>query len=235
LYGIIRHELHNVATSTLDWAEHLRASFPTISLSGGFSYVDLTVLATTLDQDLPDYERLKDEFVPSHAATSAALAPRMICLQVLTPDALNRPSNTKGHLYCGISRNIKARAFLNLLAICDPSPTDYMRVVSGTGSEALAMFFASHKSSFHVPSHCYMMAARRVLGLTPGHALHVRKWPRCNESRGAFRGSGSFSLHDFVFFHVWVTPIFMPHAWTISPVALAHIMLFDSMIALFVF
>jgi hypothetical protein len=69
-----------------------------------------------------------------------------------------------------------------------------MRVVSGTGRGALATFFASHDSSFRVPCYCYnMMAANRVLGLTPGHVSHVRKCLRCNESLEALRGSGSSS------------------------------------------
>jgi hypothetical protein len=46
-----------------------------------------------------------------------------------------------------------------------PSPPDYMRVISGTGRGALALFFALHESSFKVPSDCYGMAAHRVLGL----------------------------------------------------------------------
>eukprot|EP00966_Prymnesium_polylepis_P017012 392640-Prymnesium_polylepis.1 len=57
-----------------------------------------------------------------------------------------------------------------------------MRVTSGTGRGALALFFASHESSFKVPSDCYMMAAHRVLGLTAERAAHVRKCPRCNEA-----------------------------------------------------
>jgi hypothetical protein len=69
----------------------------------------------------------------------------MICLQVPTPDALTRPSDMKGYLQCGNSRTLKARAFLDLLVFCGPSPPDYMRVVSGTGRGALAMFFASHE------------------------------------------------------------------------------------------
>jgi hypothetical protein len=56
----------------------------------------------------------------------------------------------------------------------------------------LAMFFTSHESSFRVLYDCYIiMAARRVLGLTPGHASHVRKRPRCNESPGDLAGCGS--------------------------------------------
>jgi hypothetical protein len=56
------------------------------------------VLATTLDQDLSDYVGPCVEFVPSPAASAVALAPRMTCLQVRTPDALTYPSDKKGHL-----------------------------------------------------------------------------------------------------------------------------------------
>jgi hypothetical protein len=93
----------------------------------------------------------------------------------------------------GISRTLKARDFLDILDFCGPSPPDCMHVVSGTARGALAIFFASHESSFRVSFDCYKMAAHRVLGLTQGHASHVRKCPRCNESLGALRVSGSSS------------------------------------------
>jgi hypothetical protein len=68
-----------------------------------------------------------------------------------------------------------------------------MRLISGTGRVALALFFASHESNFKVPSDCYTMAAHRVLGLTTERASHVRKCPRCNEAPSESRGSGSSS------------------------------------------
>ena len=91
---------------------------------------DLAVLATTFDQDLPDYGGHDVVFVPSPATSPAALAPRMTCLQVPTPDALTRPSDRKGRLQRGISRTLKARGVLNRLAFRHLSPPDYMRVVS---------------------------------------------------------------------------------------------------------
>jgi hypothetical protein len=45
------------------------------------------------------------------------------------------------------------------------------------GRLALTLFFASHESSFKLPSGCYTMAAHRVLGLTAERASHVRKVP----------------------------------------------------------
>jgi hypothetical protein len=143
----------------------------------GFSDVDLTVLATTLDQDLSEFVGHDVELFPSRAASPAAVAPRMTCLQVWTPDALTRPSDTKGHLQRGISRTLKARVFLDLLAFSGPSPPNYLNIVLGTGHGASAMFLASQESSFRVPSDYYIMAAYRVLCLTSGHAFHVHKYP----------------------------------------------------------
>jgi hypothetical protein len=54
---------------------------------------------STLDQDRRDFVGHDVELVHSHADSPAALAPRMTCLQVPTPDALIRPSDTKGHLH----------------------------------------------------------------------------------------------------------------------------------------
>jgi hypothetical protein len=56
-----------------------------------------TKIFRTTDDVGPDAE-----FVPSPAASPAALAPRMTCLKIPTPDALKRPSDTKGHLQRGI-------------------------------------------------------------------------------------------------------------------------------------
>jgi hypothetical protein len=84
-----------------------------------------------------------------------------------------------GHIQRGISRILCARAYLDLLAFCTPSPQNYMRVISGTGQGALTLSFASHESNFKVPSDCYTMAA--VLGLATERASHARKCPRCNE------------------------------------------------------
>jgi hypothetical protein len=55
MYGLIKHELLNVATSTLPWAVQLRGSYDTISTMGGFSESDLVVLSNILNQDLSDY------------------------------------------------------------------------------------------------------------------------------------------------------------------------------------
>jgi hypothetical protein len=60
------------------------------------------------------------ELVPSHVASPVAMAPRMTSLQVVTPDALTHPSDTKGHLLRGISRTLKARALLDILSFCGP-------------------------------------------------------------------------------------------------------------------
>jgi hypothetical protein len=56
-------------------------------------------------------------------------------------------------------------------------------VSSGTGRGDLAIFFASHESSFKVPSDCYTMATNRVLGLIEERASHARSLI----ARGAMR------------------------------------------------
>jgi hypothetical protein len=174
MYGLSRHELPNVATFTLPWAVQLRSSYDTISTIGGFSESDLVVLSNTLDQGLPDYVGPDVELVVSPVNNVVAPATRWTCLKLPTPDALTRSGDHSGsHIQRGISRILRARACLDLLAFCRPSPPDYMRVISGTARGALALFFASHESSFKVPPDCNMMAAHRVLGLTAERASHV--------------------------------------------------------------
>jgi hypothetical protein len=127
--------------------------------------------------------------VVSPVNNAVAPATQLTCLQLPTPDALTRLGDSGGHIQRGISRILRASAYLDLLAFCKPSPPDYMRVISGTGRGALTLFLASHESSFKVPSDCYTMAAHRVLGLTAERASHVRMCPRCNEASSESRGS----------------------------------------------
>jgi hypothetical protein len=54
MYGLIRQELMNVATSILPRAVQLRYSYETISTMGGFLESDLVVLTNTLNQYLFD-------------------------------------------------------------------------------------------------------------------------------------------------------------------------------------
>jgi hypothetical protein len=185
MYGLIRQELLNVATSTLPWAVQLRSSYDTISNVGGFSESDLVVLTNTLNlnQDLSDYVWPNVEKVVSPVINAVAPATHLTYLQLMTPDALTRSGDSEGHGQRGISRILRARAYLDLLAFCIPSPPNYMRVISGTERGALALCFASHESSFEaVPSDYHTMAAQRVFGLTAERASHVRKCPRCNEA-----------------------------------------------------
>jgi hypothetical protein len=92
-----------------------------------------------------------------------------------------------------VRRILCAHAYLDLLAFCIPFPPDYIRVISGTGRGALAIFFASHQSSFKVPSDCYTMPAHRVLGLTAERVSHVRNCPQCNKAPSEYHGYGSSS------------------------------------------
>jgi hypothetical protein len=149
---------------------------------GGFSESDLVVLTNTLNQDYSDYVEPDVELAVPPVINAVASATQFTCLQLPTPDALTRLGDSGGHIPRGISRLLRARAYLDLLAFCRPPPPDYMRVISGKGRGALALFFASYESSFKVPSDCYTMAAHRVLGLTAERASHVQKFPRRNEA-----------------------------------------------------
>jgi hypothetical protein len=122
-----------------------------------------------------------------------AHATQLICLQLPTPDTLSRSGDSGGHIQWGISRIFRARAYFDLLVFCKPSPPDYMRVISGTGCGALALFFSLHESTFKVPSDCYAMAAHRVLGLTAERASNVWKCPRCDAALSESRRPGSSS------------------------------------------
>jgi hypothetical protein len=167
MYGHIRQDILYVATSTLlpPWAVQLRNSYDTISDMGGFSESDLLVLLTnTLNQDLSDYVGPDVELVVSPVNNAVARATQLICLQLPTPDALTRLGECGGHIQRGISCILRARAYLDLLAFCIPSPPDYMRVISDTGRGALAIFFASHESIFKVSIDCYMMPSQPGVG-----------------------------------------------------------------------
>jgi hypothetical protein len=103
MYGLIRQELLNVATSTLQWAVRLRNSYDTISTMGGFSESDLVVLSDTLNQDLSDDDNKPDvELVVSPANNVGALATQLTCLQLPTPEALTRSRDSGGHIKRGI-------------------------------------------------------------------------------------------------------------------------------------
>jgi hypothetical protein len=151
------------------------------------------VLTNTQNQNLSDYAKPDVELVVSPVNNAVALATQLTCLQLPTPDALTRLGDARGHIQRGISRILRARAYLDLLAFCRPSPPDYMSVISGTGRGASAHFLASYESSFKVPSDCYTIAAHRVLGLTAERAFPGRKYPRCNEAPSDISEYGSSS------------------------------------------
>jgi hypothetical protein len=77
LYGLIRHELLNVATSALPWAVQLRNSYDSISTVGGFSESDLVVLSNTLNQDLSDYVGPDVQLVVTPVNNAVAPAPQL--------------------------------------------------------------------------------------------------------------------------------------------------------------
>jgi hypothetical protein len=90
MYGLIRHELLNVATSTLPWAVQLRNSYDSISSVGGFSELDLVVLTNTLNQYLSDYDGPDVELAISPVNNAVVHATQLTCLQLPTLNALTR-------------------------------------------------------------------------------------------------------------------------------------------------
>jgi hypothetical protein len=108
---------------------------------GGFSEYNLVVLTNTLNQDLSDYVGPNVELVVSPINNPAT---QLTCLHLSTPNALTRlgdPGHSRGHIQRKISRTFHARAYLDLVAFCRPSPPDYMIVILGTGRWALALSF----------------------------------------------------------------------------------------------
>jgi hypothetical protein len=160
----------------------LRNLCDTISTMGGSLESDLTVLTNILNEDLSDYADPDDKLVVSPVENAAASDTQLTCLQLPTPDALTRSGDFGGHNERGITRIFHVHALLDLLAFCRPSPPAYMSVISGSCRGALALFFASHESSFKVPSDCYTMATHCVLCPTIKRSSHIRKCPRCNEA-----------------------------------------------------
>jgi hypothetical protein len=89
---------------------------------GGVSESDLVVLTNTLNQDLSDYVGPDVKLVISPVNNAVAPATQLTCLQLPTPDALTRSGDSGGHTQRGTSRILRARAYLDLLAFCRPSP-----------------------------------------------------------------------------------------------------------------
>jgi hypothetical protein len=116
MYGLIRQEILNVATSTSPWAVQLRSSYNLISNVGGFSELDLVVLSNTLNQELFDYVGPDVELVASPADNVVAPTTQLTCLQLPTPGARTRSGDSGGHIQGGISRIPCARAYLDLSA-----------------------------------------------------------------------------------------------------------------------
>jgi hypothetical protein len=114
---------------------------------GGFSGSDLVVLTNTLNQDLSDYDGPDVKFVVSPVNNEVAPATQFTCLQLPTLDALTRLGDYGGHIQLGISRILRARAYLDLLVCCRPSPPGYVRVTSGTDRGGFGFSFSLHMSS----------------------------------------------------------------------------------------
>jgi hypothetical protein len=122
--------------------------------AGFRSRISRTVLANTLfiSQDLSEYGCPNVELVVSPVENAAASATKLTCLQPPIPDVLIRSADFRGHIQRQILRIFRIRAYLELRASCRPSPPHYMRVISGTGRSALALFFASREHNFKMSS-----------------------------------------------------------------------------------
>jgi hypothetical protein len=79
---------------------------------GGFSASDLVVLTNTLNQSLSDYAGPDVELVVSTVNNAVAPVTQLTCLQLPTPDALTRLGDSGDHIQRGISRILRARAYL---------------------------------------------------------------------------------------------------------------------------
>jgi hypothetical protein len=146
MYGLIRHQLLQFATSTLPWAVQLRNSCDTISIMGVFSESDFAVLTNTLNQDLSNYIGPYVVLVVSSVDNAEASATQWTFIQLPTPYALTRSGDYGGHIQRGISRILRARAYLDLLplGVLQPFPTRLCAGDFGYGSRCFCHFF--HKS-----------------------------------------------------------------------------------------
>jgi hypothetical protein len=111
------------------------------------------VLTSTLNQALSDYVAPDVELVLSLVNNAGGGAPtQWTCLQLPTSDAHTCSGDSGGYILRGTSSILRGWVYFDLLTFCRPSPPDYMTVISGTDRGALTLFFASHESSFKVPS-----------------------------------------------------------------------------------
>jgi hypothetical protein len=97
---------------------------------GGFLKSDLVVLTNTRNQDLSDYFGRGVELVVSPVNNAVASATQLTCLQLPTPAVLTR-SGDSGATFNGRGtlRILRARAYLDLLAFCRPSPPEYVMMI----------------------------------------------------------------------------------------------------------
>jgi hypothetical protein len=72
------------------------------------------VLTSTVNQNLSDYAGPDVELVVSPVNNAVAPATQLTCLQLPTPDALNRLGDFGVHIQRGISWILRARAYLDL-------------------------------------------------------------------------------------------------------------------------
>jgi hypothetical protein len=72
-------------------------------------------LTNTLNQELSDYDGPDVELVVSPVNNAVAPTTQLTFLQLPTPYALTRSGDSGGHIQRGISRILRARAYIDLL------------------------------------------------------------------------------------------------------------------------
>jgi hypothetical protein len=148
--GPIRQKLLHVATFTLPWAVELSRSYDTISNMCGLCVLDVLVLTNIFNQYPTEYVGLNAELVVAPVNNAVAPASQLTCQHLPAPDALF--GEIQGATFNGTFRAFFVPGPSLTSAFCTPSPLDYMRMISRTGREALALFFALNESNFKMPS-----------------------------------------------------------------------------------
>jgi hypothetical protein len=130
MYGLVCQELQHVAPFTFTWTVQFRNSYDaTSSMSVFFVIRSRGVDLYTKPRLFRLYDGHGVELVVFPVDNTAASAPQLTCLQLPTPDALTRSGDFGGHIQRSTSGRLRARAYLDLVAFCTPSPPDYMRVI----------------------------------------------------------------------------------------------------------
>jgi hypothetical protein len=187
LYGMLCTELKNVAFSSNTWAVQLRAAWAEVAKTGGgFTVPELETVSATVNQDVHQYlgedmELITYSDMLSHGTAPVWAEDAKWYLSVPSPASVAEGSTFVGRIQRDITRTLRVRAFLDLLHSPLTTLPDYLRISSGTGKAAMAIFFASHEEAYRIPASSYTMAVHRVLNLIPAEASLLRTCPRCHQ------------------------------------------------------